>query len=213
MPGRSTSTDPPGRELLRLGAVVLLLGIAFITLLVDQTQALAGPGVGRPPASGVAEPRGLAPIPAVARSGLAATGPASDVIEGMRVRVPRLGIDLPLLHGDTGRDVVLRSTPSGAAFLLPSTDPPGSGGNSYIYAHARPGMFLSLWEVRLGDVVEVTESSGQVRRYAVTEIHAHVVPTDVRYTQPTDDERITLQTSTGPRDTDPRFIVVAVRGN
>jgi len=126
--------------------------------------------------------------------------------------VARLGIDLPLLRGDTVRDTDLRSTPSGAAFLLPSSAPPGGGGNSYVYAHARAGMFLSLWDVRLGDVVEVTAPSSEARRYVVTEIHPRVVPTDVRYTLPTSDERITLQTSTGPRDADPRFVVVAVRG-
>jgi len=76
-----------------------------------------------------------------------------------------------------------------------------------------PGMFLSLWEVRLGDVVEVTAMPSQVLRYFVTAIHAQVVPTDIQHTLPTHDERITLQISTGPRDADPRFIVVAVRGN
>jgi len=123
----------------------------------------------------------------------------------------RLGIDLPLLYGDTVRDTVLGSTPNGAAFLLPSTIPPGSGGNSYIYAHARAGMFLTLWDIRLGDVVEVTAPSGEARRYVVTEVHPRVVPTDVRYTLPSADERITLQTSTGPHDADPRFIAIAVR--
>lgn len=73
-------------------------------------------------------------------------------------------------------------------------------------------MFIALWDVRLGDVVEVTAPSNEMRRYVVTEIHPRVVPTDVRYTLPTGEERMTLQTSTGPGDADPRFIVVAVRG-
>lgn len=61
-------------------------------------------------------------------------------------------------------------------------------------------------------MVEVAAPSSEVRRYIVTEIHPRVVPTDVRYTLPTGDERITLQTSTGPSSSDPRFVVVAVRG-
>jgi sortase (surface protein transpeptidase) len=208
----------------------VLLGIAFVTLLVEPTQASAPPGAERIAANAVldlpddrparpARDHGPAPASfdeaaeaAAAPSEAAVAATAPLVLDGMRVRVARLGIDLPLLRGDTVRDTVLRSTPNGAAFLLPSSAPPGSGGNSYVYAHARQGMFLSLWDVRLGDVVEVTAPSNEVRRYVVTEIHPSVVPTDVRHTLPTGDERITLQTSTGARDADPRFVVVAVRG-
>ena len=202
-----------GREFLRLGALVVLLGIAFVTLLVEPTQASARPDVERIAATAVVglpdEDQAPPAAPAPAAAAIATAPPALD---GMRLRVARLGIDLPLLPGDTVRDTVLGSTPNGAAFLLPSTIPPGSGGNSYIYAHARAGMFLTLWDIRLGDVVEVTTPSGEARRYVVTEVHPRVVPTDVRYTLPSADERITLQTSTGPHDADPRFIAIAVRG-
>lgn len=212
-------TGHRGRELLGLGALVLLLGVAFITLLLEPTQASARPDVAsaRPGVAGIAAtvitPQGdPPPVAAPVSSPAAVAVPAPVPLDGMRLRVARLGIDLPLLHGDTARDTVRGSTPDGAAFLLPTTAPPGSGGNSYIYAHARPGMFLPLWDIRLGDVVEVTAPSGAVRRYVVTEIHSRVAPTDVQLTLPTGDERITLQTSTGPRDADPRFVVVAVPG-
>ncbi len=240
MPGRigPPTTDHSGRELLRLGALVVLLGTAFVMLLVEPMQASAPIGdqsaatrvvelpvdrPGRPvrdiglapgpssEAAGVAAARSDAPFTVAAPAQPAAAAALPTVPDGIRVRVARLGIDLPLLPGDTVRDTVLRSTPIGAAFLLPSSAPPGSGGNSYIYAHARSGMFLALWDVRLGDVVEVTAPSGETRRYRVTDIHPRVVPTDVEYTLPTGDERITLQTSTGPNDADPRFVVVAVR--
>lgn len=36
-----STTDHSGRELLGLGALVVLLGIAFVTLLVEPTQASA----------------------------------------------------------------------------------------------------------------------------------------------------------------------------
>lgn len=213
-------TGHRGRELLGLGALVLLLGVAFITLLLEPTQASARPDVAsaRPGVAGIAATvieapeEDPAPAASTVSSPAVVAAPAPVLLDGMRLRVARLGIDLPLLHGDTARDTVRGSTPDGAAFLLPTTAPPGSGGNSYIYAHARPGMFLSLWDIRLGDVVEVTAPSGEVRRYVVTEIHSRVAPTDVQLTLPTVDERITLQTSTGPRDADPRFVVVAVPG-
>lgn len=249
MPGHTgpSTVDRTGRELLRLGALVLLLGIAFVALPVEPTRASAPSIVERIVATSdleltserpapPADHRGLAPalsdevtavpdapsealqadpppsVAVVAARAPARAAPPPPVPSDMRVRVARLGIDLALLPGDTVRDTVLGSTPVGAAFLLPSSAPPGSGGNSYIYAHARPGMFLPLWGVRLGDAVEVTAPSGEMRRYRVTEIHPRVVPTDVRYTLPTGDERITLQTSTGPNEADPRFIVVALRG-
>lgn len=241
MPGRTgpATVGQGGRELPRLGVLVLLLGTAFVTLLVAPTQASAPPiveqivptAVRELPRDKLAPPadeRGLVPArpdevtaPPAASSEAAEAAPAPSeavsvapapvAFDGMRVRVARLGIDLPLLHGDTVRDTVLGSTPNGAAFLLPSSAPLGSGGNSYVYAHARAGMFLSLWNARLGDVVELLGPSSEVRRYVVTEIHPRVVPTDVRHTLPAGDERITLQTSTGPNDGDPRFVVVAVR--
>jgi hypothetical protein len=39
--GGPSTTDPSRRELLGLGALVVLLGIAFVTLVLEQTQAAA----------------------------------------------------------------------------------------------------------------------------------------------------------------------------
>lgn len=179
-------------------------------LAIEPTRAALPPDDGRSarPASALVDGQ---PVASEATPVTAVTRPAHLDLGGVRVRVARLGIDLPVLAGDTHRDTVLLATPNGAAFLLPSSSPPGSGGNSYIYAHARTGMFLSLWNVRLGDLVEVEIAPDAVRRYVVSEIHPRVAPTDTRHTMPTDDERITLQTSTGPRGSDPRFVVVATR--
>lgn len=136
-------------------------------------------------------------------------GAPAALAEGTRIRVPRLRIDLPIEPGDLARDVDRQATPTGAAFLSPGTAVPGTAGNAYIYAHARPGMFLALWGVRLGDVVEVGGPAGRVLRYAVTEIHPRVDPSDLSYLAATGDERLTLQTSTGPWPLSPRFVVVA----
>jgi hypothetical protein len=133
----------------------------------------------------------------------------ATLVDGTRIRIARLRIDLPLEPGDLDRDIASQATPTGAAFLLPGTAVPGSGGNAYVYAHARTGMFLTLWEARLGDIVEVASPSGAILRYAVTEIHPRVATSDLQFVLPTSDERLTLQTSTGPHVTDPRFVVVA----
>ena len=131
---------------------------------------------------------------------------------GYRVQIPRLAIDLPILEGDIERDTVLLQTPENYAFHLPGTAIPGTGANSYLYAHARSGMFLSLWSARLGDIVWISTPDGRALRYLVSEIHPRVAPDDVLLAAPSAPERLTLQTSTGPNPGDPRFVVVAFPG-
>ena len=101
-------------------------------------------------------------------------------------------------------------TPEGFAFHLPGTSIPGLGSNTYLYAHARVGMFLALWDARPGDQVLVSTPDLRVLRYVITEIHARVPPDDISVVQPTPGERLTLQTSTGPTPGDPRFVAIAV---
>jgi len=128
---------------------------------------------------------------------------------GYRIRIPRLGIDLAIAEGDVGRDTVEQQTPENYAFHLPGTAIPGTGANCYLYAHARAGMFLSLWDARVGDVVSISTPDGRALSYVVTEIHPSVPPEDVSWTVPSPPDRLTLQTSTGPNPGDPRFVVVA----
>jgi sortase (surface protein transpeptidase) len=135
-------------------------------------------------------------------------------IAGSRIAVPRLGIDLPLELGEIARDVPREgyagATPENVAFVFPSSRLPGEGGNTYIYAHARVGMFLSLWGAKLGDeVIIYRPDDGARRSYRVALIAPRVNPTDARWLDPNGEERLTLQTSTGPNPGDPRFIVVA----
>ena len=136
----------------------------------------------------------------------ATSGPVST---GYRIAIPRLGIDLPIAEGDVQRDVLDLRTPEGYAFHLPGTALPGQNGNSYLYAHARRGMFLTLWNAQPGDEVVVTRPDGRPLVYVVGEILPSVRPTDVSSTRPIASERLTLQTSTGPLPSDPRFVVFA----
>jgi sortase (surface protein transpeptidase) len=189
-----TTVRSPGRPLL---LVALALGVACA-----------------PAATFVAPSTSPSPAPS-ATLAPSAKPTTAETVEGMRIRLPRLGIDLPLKEGDLARDVPSASsagaTPEGAAFHLPGTAVPGHGGNSYLYAHARVGMFLALWQARVGDEVEIQTPDGGGLRYMVTEVHASVPSNDVSWVQPTPDERLTLQTSTGPTPAYPRFIVVATR--
>jgi LPXTG-site transpeptidase (sortase) family protein len=134
----------------------------------------------------------------------AAQAPAAPAY---RIEIPRLSINLPVAEGDVPRDIDKEQTPEHYAFHLPGTSM-FAGGNTYIYAHARIGMFLSLWSARVGDLVIVRTPNGS-REYLVAEVHPRVPPTEVSWAGPTQDTRLTLQTSTGPSGDDPRFVVVA----
>ena len=128
------------------------------------------------------------------------------------MQIPALAIDLAILEGDIERDSVQAHTPENYAFHLPGTAIPGAGANSYLYAHARRGMFLSLWNAKIGDVVWISTPDGRALRYVVSEIHPRVPPDDVSWATPSAPDRLTLQTSTGPNPGDPRFVVVASPG-
>jgi LPXTG-site transpeptidase (sortase) family protein len=189
------------------GVLLLAVGIAVIA------------GGGLPPAGSVApvalpsvsasatpSPTTSADSPTTSPTPVPTVGPIPD---GYRIELPRLGIDLPIAEGDIERDVVVQKTPENYAFHFPGTAIPGTIGNSYIYAHARRGMFLTLWNARVGDQVSITTPAGVHLQFVVTEVHPRVMPADTSWLQPSGDERLTLQTSTGPNREDPRFVVVA----
>ncbi len=197
------------RLLAILGLVAALaLGTLGVSVLVTPADAAVAPDT----ETTATPPLALPEDPPLRLRGRADAAPAAppELAAGTRVSIPRLRIDLAIEPGDSARDIAAQATPASAAYLLPGSAVPGTVGNAYVYAHARPGLFLSLWNARLGDAVAVTAPSGVIRRYVVTEIHPRVAPTDLRYITPTDDERLTLQTSTGTWALSPRFVVVAV---
>jgi LPXTG-site transpeptidase (sortase) family protein len=148
------------------------------------------------------------PVPAATASPTAT--PTPPIPDGYRIKIPRLAIDLPIAKGDLERDAVRQETPDNFALHLPGSAIPGDRGNSYIYAHARRGMFLTLWSARQGDEVLVVTPDARELRYVISEVHWRVEPTDVSWAAPTSSERLTLQTSTGPSPGDPRFVVIAL---
>jgi LPXTG-site transpeptidase (sortase) family protein len=187
------------------GALLLAVGIALIAAESLPRAGSVAP-VARPSAYAAAS---ASPVssPVSTPQPPATAGPIPD---GYRVQLPRLGIDLPIVEGDVERDVVVQQTPENFAFHFPGTAIPGMFGNSYLYAHARRGMFLSLWNARVGDQVTITTPGGGELKFVITEVHPSVPPADTSWLQPSGDERLTLQTSTGPNREDPRFVVIAV---
>jgi LPXTG-site transpeptidase (sortase) family protein len=189
------------------GVLLLAVGIALVAGGGLPRAGSVAP-VALPTASATATPAATASADSTTAPPTSAptSGPIPD---GYRIEMPRLGIDLPIAEGDIERDVVVQKTPENFAFHFPGTAIPGTLGNSYIYAHARQGMFLSLWNARVGDQVSITTPAGSALKFVVTEIHPRVPPADTSWLQPSGDERLTLQTSTGPNRDDPRFVVIA----
>jgi len=122
---------------------------------------------------------------------------------GLRIRMPEIGIDLPVVEGD-GYDAPLYE-----AAHYPGTPWPGEGGRSVIYAHARPGMFGPLFGARTGQHVDIQAPDGGIRHYTVREYYARWPITDTRWLLPGDHEQIVLITCTTYNYNDPRIIVVA----
>ena len=184
----------------------------FVAVLLGAALLLRTPGdvVGVPSHVPSPTPSAAAtPAPTTARP---SPTPLPPIPVGYRVQIPRLGIDLGILEGDIERDSVQLQTPENYAFHLPGTAIPGTGANSYLYAHARRGMFLSLWDAKVGDVVWISTPDGRALKYVISEIHPRVPPEDVVWATPSAPDRLTLQTSTGPNPADPRFVVVALPG-
>jgi sortase A len=217
-----TESEPrPGREgprrrtIVGVGLAVVALAIGFAIALGGGSASSAAPsatpgiGAGESPALGDLPLVTVAPTASVPDAGPSAAAPSPSPapeagIRANRIRIARLGIDLAIVEGD-GIDA-----PIGKAAHYPGSAWPGGGSNIYIYGHARVGMFLPLWQVRVGDTVELDLLDGTARTYVVTEILPKVPFDGVQYLQPTPTEQLTLQTSTSYYATAPKFVVITV---
>lgn len=197
-------------------ASLLILALAVTTW---SAPAQSGQPVSSLDATDTPRPTATATIQTAVPTAPVATPAPLPPLELLRIALPRVGIDLPLAPGDIARDVpegrFRGDTPEGVALVFPGSAALASGGNTYIYAHARVGMFLPLWNVQLNDVVTIyaPSSPGVHLTYTVVRIVPRVDPADTSWLDPAGEERLTLQTSTGPNPNDPRFIAVAVRSS
>jgi len=124
--------------------------------------------------------------------------------------------------------------PTDAAYILRSSSQPGRNANSYVFAHALNTLFKPLWNVQIGAEVLVRMSDDSVLRYIVTEVRPNVACPDpdadpalnppnpplalqihddcsegAFWTDVTDHERLTLQTSQGYNRNWGELVVVA----
>src|SRR3990167_10293659 len=83
----------------------------------------------------------------------------------------------------------------------------GEQGNVVLYGHNTKDVLGSLWKVQVGDIVEVTDSEGNIHKFEIFE-RKEVKPNTVEILESTEDSRLTIYTCSGFLDT-ARFVVVA----
>ena len=130
--------------------------------------------------------------------------------DGWLVKLPQLGIDLPIVQGDGN------SVPYFKAAHYPTTAWPGTGGRSFLYAHAQygqngqPDMFGALLaQGRVGLDVYVDRPGQPELHYVIRQYYPAWPYTDLTWLQPSNHEELVLMTCTSWSATDPRVIAVA----
>jgi len=129
-----------------------------------------------------------------------------------RVVIAKLRIDLPVIAQPPGFGTFPLCD---VAMYFTALGQPGSGRATYIYAHARVGMFLPLLTQSqnanganmIGDIVEVYTSDNWLFLYEIFEVRRHV--RDLNAALADTSGSLWLQTSEGPSDAYPKLQVVA----
>src|SRR3990172_2463971 len=169
-----------------------------------------GGGAPPPPAPGARGPAGPSEPPSPTPSA------SVEVAVTSRVVIPALKIDLPIVAQSYGPGQ--GSYPlCDVAQYLEIFKQPSQPGTTYIYAHAREGMFLPLLlqsqrdngQAMIGDLVQVYTSDGHVYLYEIYRVKRHATDFSLAEDVPEGEQGLILQTSEGPRGTIPKLQIAA----
>jgi hypothetical protein len=197
--------------LLTAGGVTLLAAGLLTYTVPVAAEPIQTPSP-TPTAAVVATPSPLITLPPIGSATPAPTPSPDPNRVATRVRIKGLDIDLPVIKGPSGYpkcDV--------AMYLVDPAEPPrigqpGQGRATYIFAHARPGMFEPLLKtkgVRMrGEVVEVWTSDDMLFRYEIVATRRNQTSLDDALSATT--EQLWLQTSEGPKGTLGKTQVIAM---
>jgi hypothetical protein len=188
-------------------ALLTAIGVVLVAAgLLTYTQPVAAAPAGQidlPSPAASPQPSALETLEPLASPGPSASAAAVARV-ATRVVVPALGIDLPVIlqPGTTNS-----FPPCNVAMYIQQLHQPGQPGATYIYAHARTGMFLPILAASqvnngksmIGMLVQVYTSDNMEFLYEITTIRRHI--TDLNAAFATTDESLWLQTSEGPRGT------------
>jgi hypothetical protein len=130
-----------------------------------------------------------------------------------RVVIPALNIDLPVVRGNDGYPLcnVAMYLHTANAASRDAFGQPGEGRATYLYAHARDGMFGPIYDLAmvrktpkkfLGMIVQVYTSDDKLYLYEITEYRLHAVGNPaLQDAINATTEQVWLQTSEGPHGT------------
>ncbi len=127
-----------------------------------------------------------------------------------RVVVPALNIDLPIIRGTDAYPycnvaMYLSSSKKASADVFGQ---PGEGRVTYIYAHARDGMFGPIYNLAIqkktpkkmiGMLVQVYTNHNRMYLYEIRQVRLHITSLDSAIAR--NKEEVWLQTSEGPKGT------------
>jgi hypothetical protein len=197
---------------------LMLLGVGLLsfspsTFVADQTPE---PVAGDPRLPTATPGPTATPVPLNPASARPLPTP-HDGIVASRIRIPAVGIDLPIVAGDLDYPGNVDFYPlCDVAMYVPEFVQPGEQGATYLYAHAQRGMFaplLNASEVRdgeglVGALIEVYTSDNKLHLYELYRVKRHA--TDLSLTEvPPGAHLLVLQTSEGPPGTVPKLQVAA----
>lgn len=193
-------------------AILFAIGVASVSagLLTYSNPVVADPGSSASPEPTIVETLEPSPSPATSASP-APTGspmpsgspsPAPVDRVATRVVVPALGIDLPVVKPPEDPEAYPYCN---VAMYHEAFGQPGQPGATYLYAHAREGMFLPLLEqskvnngkAMLGMIVQVYTSDDMLFLYEIRQVRRHQTSLDAAFA--TTQETLWLQTSEGPK--------------
>lgn len=186
------------------GVTLLAAGLLTYTTPVAATD----PGLASPAPSAPVQgtPTPLITLPPLGSAGPPTPTPSADPDRvATRVRIVALGIDLSVIEGEAGYP------PCNVAMFLKELSQPGQDKATYLYAHARKGMFLPLLETperrQRGVIVEVWTSDDWKFLYEIVD----VLRNQTQLTRPfaAESEELWLQTSEGPKGTVGKTQVIA----
>ncbi len=206
-----------------LPAVLTAAGVALLAaglLSYTGNAVAADPGASVAPSEIAVDPSvGLGlptlPPPGASASALPSPSPGGTAV-ATRIVIEALGIDLPIVKPRPGNAYPYCNV---AMYLSdPRLGQPGGNKASYIYAHARDGMFGPIYDRAIqkqhggpsslkGMIVQVYTNDDVLHEYQITKVLLHQLALTAPMTATHD--QLWLQTSEGPKGTPGKTQVVA----
>ena len=193
-------------------ALLTAVGVVLVAAgLLTYTQPVAAAPVSSQGPVASQGPAGLPTLEPLATPGPSASAAAASRV-ATRVVVPALGIDLLVIKQPGTSDSF---PPCNVAMYITQLHQPGQAGATYLYAHARTGMFLPILNASLvnngksmiGMLIEVYTSDNMEFLYEAVAVRRHITDLDSAFA--TTDETLWLQTSEGPVGTVQKVQVIA----